>query len=122
MQTDTAAIAAINASLAAQSAANAEQAHTERCKIELLTYQPKGATVAQMQSYAACVQRVHPTDDSTLALKVCVGVVLVCAAVGAAHGLLKYGDAGEALAGGCLGAAAGGILLISIGAVVFLFS
>ena len=86
--TTNAALIVMNTSLTQQAADDARKAHFERCKAELLTYQSKGATVIQMQSYAACVNTVYPENVSNdvLTAKALVIFIILSTAVGAAVG------------------------------------
>ncbi|MCX7283887.1 MAG: hypothetical protein NTX28_07560 [Novosphingobium sp.] len=128
MQTDVAinaSLTATNAALAAQSAENARQARIERCKVELLQYEPKAANAAQMQSYASCVQIVYPeSEESSIAWKWIIAAVMIIIVVGAVIGALRDtydllgGVVGGALAGACI---SGVLLLFGLG-IAFVIS
>ncbi len=74
MTATAAAITSVNASLAANAAADADQAHIERCKAELLVFKKETATIEQTQSYASCVLKIHPvrTDAEISSMKAIV--------------------------------------------------
>lgn len=121
---NTAAFTAVNASLTAQSAAQASAARDERCKVELVQYDPKHATVAEMQSYAACVQRIHPVAEDVMGLKALVATLLICALIGAVIGAIR--EQYDRLLGAVMGAFAGASVMCLLAlaglAVVFVFS
>lgn len=120
----TAANTAISTAAATQANIAAHQAHVERCTIELAAYSPKTATVAQMQSYAGCVNFMHPSTESASAMKFVVGVLLLAMIIGAIFGAVRapYDHGFEAVHGAICGlgiAFFGGLLIV---AVAFVFS
>jgi hypothetical protein len=85
-----ASLTATNAALAAQAAEEARQARIERCKAELLQYTPQTASVAQMQSYAGCVQAVYPKpEESATAWKWIIAAIMVIILVSAIIGAVR---------------------------------
>lgn len=50
--------------LSASAASDAESANRKTCEILIANYDGQYATVEQMQSYAQCVERVHPIDGA----------------------------------------------------------
>lgn len=117
----TAAITGVNASLAATAAIEEDRAHQERCKAELAAYQPGTASVAQMQSYAECVHKLHPSEESTAMYKVCIMTVLVCAVIGAIVGSLRsYGEpVMDAIGGGLAGVMVAVVGLFVTASIIF---
>lgn len=64
----------------------------ERCKAEIVVYDPHTASVGQMQSYAACVRAVYPDAHSTDGLRVIVAILLVAMVIGGFFGKKMLGD------------------------------
>jgi hypothetical protein len=117
--------AAGNANVAAANAsAQARRAHVERCKLEMVQYQPQVATVVQMQSYAECVQFLHPTEAENAAGKWIIGALMVMVLLGAVIGFFAatydrlMSTIGGALAGGTIWF--GGVLFLA--GIVYVFS
>ena len=65
------------------------------CALAMAGFKHDGATVAEMQQYANCVQRVHPEempDTGVWVIKAVIGVLLLAAIVGAVQGFLRGGS------------------------------
>ena len=65
-----AAISATNAAIASQRASDAK---VERCKVEVMNFDSKTATIEQQKSYADCIQTLNPepmSPEAIIALKV----------------------------------------------------
>ena len=77
--------------------AESNRAQDTACRAVISAYNATGATVAQMQEYAACVHRLMPVDTSApLWLKVAIVTMLVSTAAGTAWGCMTpYRDAME---------------------------
>lgn len=121
------AITAVNLSLAAQASADADRAQVERCKVELLQYEPKAATVQQMQSYAECVRNIYPQDSGpaeVMAYKIVIGVLLLGFIIGAVRGFLdnRYEAIPSAVFCGLAGASIAFLICILLGAAAYIFS
>lgn len=110
---------------AAQAQQAADEAHRERCKIELGKYTPQGATVSEMRSYSKCVDLLYPepmTQSELLTAKACVLTILVCALIGAVLMHINDGyDWMSAFFGGIFGAFGGALMLAVVAGVAFLF-
>lgn len=120
----TASNAAVSAAMAAQASAEASRAHEERCKLEVLAYQPKTANVAQMQSYAACVRTLYPTESDNEGMKWIVGILLAATILGGVIGVVRQSwDWVDGLVmGGMQGFLLAGLGLLLLSAVLFLVS
>ena len=78
---------AANAQAAAANAAAQEAARTA-CMTYVKGYQHDRATVAEMQGYAECIDRLHPQElsaDGLSAAKLVVGVLLAGVVAGIVH-------------------------------------
>ena len=118
---------AISSSITAQQVSAAKDA---ACSATLAAGSPSGASVEHMQTFAECVQRLHPDallPAEVIAIKVLIGSVFVGAALGAYRCTRsRYSDWVD----GCIGAVLGSCLLplalviLAIGckAVAFLFT
>lgn len=108
-----ASLTATNAALAAQAAEDALQARIERCKVELLQYTPQTASVAQMQSYAECVQIVHPKEESDPVFwKWFVAIAMIYHIVAFLVGWLRDGDLESGVAYAFCAFGLGGVVLL----------
>lgn len=110
---------------AAQAQIAADQAHTERCLIEMGQYQPKLATTAQMQSYAACVHQVHPepiSADAAISIKVAIIIVIVCMLAGNVQGWREEGDMMGSFMFGVMGAVVGCCMCVVLLGIAFVIS
>lgn len=120
------AITSMNANFAAQAQQAANEAHRERCKIEIREYDAQTASVGQMQSYASCVEFVYPTytAEDAIAWKFVVAALLLCTIVGAVIGAVR--DSLGVLYGFLMGAVAGFLVFLAgfgiVAGVLFLFS
>ena len=85
-------------------AAIAMSAAAERkaCEAVVAVGTPSGSSVAQMKSYAACVQSLYP-DASSPGLIIFLKVLFVLALVGAVVGFLSERDKGFRLMSGFIG-------------------
>jgi len=120
----SAGFAASSAAFSASSAASARRAKAERCRLELQEYDPQTATVNEMQSYADCIETLHPdaaTGMEIVMAKLFVSLAIAGAAWGAWNGW-KYPLYDLKLATSITLALCGGILLpfivAAIGALV----
>jgi len=111
------AITTMNTQIAMQAAADADRATAERCKIELMNYQPHAASVQQMQSYSECVQRIYPkhTEKDIFATKMLVACAIIVAIIGAIIGSRSEHGLGDK----CMGAVVGSSIALMI-AIIFL--
>ena len=75
-------ISTIAMSQAASAQASAKRAE---CRVIMKDYTDKGSTVEQKQTYAECVQLIHPVNNI---IESVVGGVLITAVVGLAVGVL----------------------------------
>lgn len=111
------AITAMNASFAAQAQTAADEAHRDRCKIEIGQFNAQTPTVPAMQSYASCVDFVYPTETHSehMAMRIGVGVTLLLIIVGFIVGWKSEGDWTDAVA-----LAFGGLMVGLVGFLLFL--
>ena len=116
--------AATNANIAAMNTnMAAAKAHAEQCQLVIEKYDSKNASTEAMQSYAECVQYLHPKEHSNdiWAVKALVIVLLLSTAVGGIRGAIRgYDDA--VITGLFVGATVGLGLDVLIVLVAFLFS
>jgi hypothetical protein len=115
--------AATNANIAAINANMAAQSHAEQCQLVIDKYDSKNASTEAMQSYAECVQYLHPKEHSNdiLAVKALVIVLLLSTAVGGIRGAIRGYD--EAIFDGLfIGGLVGITIDMLIILVAFLFS
>jgi hypothetical protein len=117
--------AAIAGSSAATATAN--RARTDACKSLVQTYQPQGATVAEMHQYAGCVERLYPQDDilspgGVLLMKVLIVFLFACLVGGVLHGLFwsgRYEDGFDRYVLKPFAWVAAGLIAIVIGALLY---
>ena len=118
MSAAVAAIAAANTAIAIQAQQQADEAHDAACAVLLGTFQSKGSTLDQRQTYAECVARETPQSPADLHTeKVIVCSVLVVVIAGAIIGALvaEYDRAFWAFNGAVIG-------LLGCGVVAGIFS
>lgn len=125
---------AINMAMTAQSQAAAAQAqqaaddaHRERCKIELASFKPQGASTVQMQSYASCVNFVYPkpsTPGEEVATTILVALLLLGFFIGAVVGFIRAYDDKiiSAVFGGFFGTCLAALGLLLFCGVAFVIS
>lgn len=78
------ALSAAAVALSASALSEAESANRKTCEILIANYDGRYATVEQMQSYAQCVQLVHPFESGSKKqeAQVLILTCLICAAIG----------------------------------------
>ena len=116
--------AATNANIAAMNANRAAaKAHVEQCQLVIEKYDSKNASTEAMQSYAECVQYLHPKEhcNDVWAVKALVIVLLLSTAVGGIRGAIRGCDY-DIIEGLFVGAIVGLVLDVLIVLVAFLFS
>ena len=78
--------AAVVSAAASAAALSASRARDELCKVTIQTYQPNGASIAEMKQYAECVQRIYPdamTDQSIIYAKGAIVLMFAAMVIGA---------------------------------------
>lgn len=96
------------------------------CDAMMPTYAHQNATVEQMQTYAKCVDKMHPQEMSfgaVIALKVAIVIVLLSTAIGAYVGSRSYDGTLYGALVGCIGSVTAlFVLFLLLAALTFLFS
>ena len=85
MSTSAAMAASASASATAANA-QAQQAMRKACEASVIGYEHNTATIAEMQGYAQCVERLHPLElgpESVLTAKMIVAALMIAAVAGA---------------------------------------
>ena len=108
----------MTASMAMSAAAMAMSAAAERtaCEAVVAVGSPAGSSVAQMKSYAACVQSLYP-DASSPELIIFLKVLFVLALVGAVVGFRSERNMEFRLMAGVMGAVLAPIALVALAGV-----
>lgn len=109
----SASLAISSAALAQSSAANS-RARIAECKAFMPTYDPTTASVADMQSYASCIERLYPTAMSSneiLLLK----TAIVLALIGLVIGIYKGVSEGYYLEDKCMYSLGYGVIFAAVG-------
>ena len=108
----------MTASMAMSAAAMAMSAAAERtaCEAVVAVGSPAGSSVAQMKSYAACVQSLYP-DASSPGLIIFLKVLFVLALVGAVVGFRSERNMEFRLMAGVMGAVLAPIALVALAGV-----
>lgn len=86
-----AAISTTNAAIASQRASDAK---AERCKVEVMNFDSKTATIEQQKSYADCIQTLNPepmSPEVIIALKVWFVLSLLAGVFGGVFGGVSEG-------------------------------
>jgi hypothetical protein len=111
---------AIAGAAAAQSAANAAQIaaeHRARCRTDIAAFNPQGASIERMKSYAECVQYMNPdpvSPESVPFIKAGIVVLLLAAIAGAIHQWREWREIPMAF----IGFLAGPLIAFVVGLVV----
>ena len=110
----TASMVAITTSTAAMAMSAA--AERTACEAVVAVGSPAGSSVAQMKSYAACVQSLYP-DASSPGLIIFLKVLFVLALVGAVVGFRSERNMEFRLMAGVMGAVLAPIALVALAGV-----
>lgn len=107
------------------------KAKDANCCVIISKFSPKEASIKEMKEYSSCVDRLYPEiSEMTQGETIFVKVSILCAIIGVVIGVYKgYKNYGDVLSGvtvgvfGCfIGAMTPSIILLTISAIMFLFS
>lgn len=104
----------------ASALAEANAAKTAACNVVVKHYEPKIATVQQMQEYASCVDHLHPAAASgaeVFMVKASIIMAIIGLIVGVWIGLKQDGVVG--VLGGVMGFLIGACIPLFIGLIVW---